>query len=81
MAKKSVDYMKFWPLVIALVMAVGGYYTIKNSNASQDVRLDKIEEKQEAQDVENTNILINQAKQGVVLEQVYQLVQEIKEKT
>ena len=83
--------MRYWPIALAVVSIAGGWATLK-ADASQNkkeisrvetqtsTKVEKLEDKVEEQDKETADILVNQAKQGAVLENIYEAVKEIKAK-
>lgn len=55
---KKLDIMKYWQLIIAIIMVVAGWVTIQNKQASADLRIEKIEVAQLTSNAKNTEILV-----------------------
>ena len=79
MVKKNGDLIKFWPIIVSVVLVTGSYFTLKAGATEQDKRLTKAEDKIEAQSKETSSILINQASEKATLEQLLAYVKDIKE--
>lgn len=80
MAKKQQDYFKFWPIGVALFGITGSWFTLKAEGSQQDKRITKVEAEVEEQQKESSEILVNQATQQAVLNNIYEAVKELKAK-
>lgn len=91
--KKSTaeSLVKYWPMALFLLSTVGAFYTLK-ADASQtkvDVKrieteltskVEKVDSKADENSKQSQDIMVNQAKQSAVLENIYEAVKEIKAK-
>lgn len=56
--QKRLNILDYWQIIIAIVMIIAGWVSIQNKQANADLRLDKVETKQIANDETNTKILV-----------------------
>ena len=77
--KQGIDIMKFWPLLVSLVLITGSWFTLKADAGQQEKRLTKVEEEVEEQSKEYSEINVAQVKLQTKVDSLYELSKDIKE--
>lgn len=78
--RKAIDVFKYWPIALFLFSLAGSWFTLNAKASQQEKALAKVETKVEKQEETYSTILVNQARQQAVMEQVLEYVKEIKDK-
>lgn len=78
--RKPFDIMAYWPIAIFVLGLTGSWFTLKSEASQQEKRIEKVETKVEEQEKESSEILVNQATQQAVLNNIYEAVKELKSK-
>ena len=77
--RKEVDVMKFWPILVTLVLVTGSWFTLKAGATEQDKRLTKVEDKVDEQEKEYSQINVSQAALQSKVDSMYELTKDIKD--
>lgn len=71
--------MKFWPIVVTVVMVSGSWFTLKAGATEQDKRLSKVEDRVDAQDKAYGQINVSQATLQSKVDSSYELLKDLKD--
>lgn len=72
------DVIRLWPVAVALVTVIGGYYTLNSRVANAEDKLTKIETKQDNSDAAYAKVAIAEATIQAKLENQDETLKDIK---
>lgn len=74
------EFTKYIPIAVMAVSLISGYTLLKANVSRADEKIESLEAKVAEVDKEQTQMLVGQAEQKIILAQVYELVKDIKDK-